>query len=400
MKKICFITSGVLPVPAVKGGAIEQLIEQLCEDNEKCPHYKFTVITKRDKNAMLLQKSFHHVQYLNFSQIVGFYYKLAWKARGFMRKITGRSFPQFHTYEFQTIQFLKKHCMEFDLVIAEGCDLDMLFSIARYVGKGNLCLHLHGDLTANPDCDNAFGYLISVSDFIRRSYLSTSASMPVEHTYVLLNGVDGKRFQKALTVKEKKIIRSQLGFSEDDFVIVFCGRIVPIKGVLELIHAVISISNPKIKLLIIGSSNFGNGNLNKYSLEVQKISEQNPQRIVYTGFIDNKDVYKYYRISSIGAVPSLWNEPCALVSMEMMHSGLATIATRVGGNPEIFTEETTIFIPFDSEVENNLKMSIIRLYNNTELCITMGQRALERAKNFTREIYYRNFCEIVDEILT
>lgn len=38
MKNICFITSGVLPVPAVKGGAIEQLIQQLCEDNEKNPH--------------------------------------------------------------------------------------------------------------------------------------------------------------------------------------------------------------------------------------------------------------------------------------------------------------------------------------------------------------------------
>lgn len=29
MKNICFITSGVLPVPAVKGGAIELLIQQL-----------------------------------------------------------------------------------------------------------------------------------------------------------------------------------------------------------------------------------------------------------------------------------------------------------------------------------------------------------------------------------
>ena len=329
----------------------------------------------------------------------GLYYKLAWKARGAMRKITGYSFPQFHTYENLTLRYLKKYGSNFDLVIAEGCDMDMLFAVSNMVGKEKLCLHLHGDLQANSDCDRAFGYFIGVSDFIRKNYLSTSKMMSIKNSYVLLNGVDEKRFQKKLLNEEKKGILSSLGFSKEDFIVVFCGRIVPIKGVLELMHAILAISNPNIKLLIIGSSNFGNGNLNEYSREVQKISLQYSERIKYTGFIPNEELYKYYNIASVGVVPSLWNEPCALVTLEMMHCGLPTIATKVGGTPELFTDKTTLFIPFDSDVVNNLEKSISYLYDNIELRNKMSQEAFKRAKQFTREIYYNNFCKIVDSIV-
>ena len=190
-----------------------------------------------------------------------------------------------------------------------------------------------------------------------------------------------------------------MGFADDDFVVVFCGRIIPVKGVLELMQAILKIDNPKIKLLVIGSSDFGNGNLNDYSKKVQKVSLENTDRIVYTGFIDNADLYKYYQLSSIGTVPSLWNEACALVTLEMMHCGLPTIATKVGGNPELFTDETTIFIPFDDHVIENLRSNIVRLYENKDLCKQMSEKALERATLFTREIYFSNFCKVIEDIL-
>ena len=44
MRKICFVTCGALPVPAIKGGAIEQLIELLINENERTPKFEFTVV--------------------------------------------------------------------------------------------------------------------------------------------------------------------------------------------------------------------------------------------------------------------------------------------------------------------------------------------------------------------
>lgn len=216
---------------------------------------------------------------------------------------------------------------------------------------------------------------------------------------MLLNGVDANRFRKPFPKEEKLALRHQLGFAEDDFVIVFCGRIIPVKGVLELMQAILKIDNPKIKLLVIGSSDFGNGNLNDYSKKVQKVSLENSNRIVYTGFIDNADLYKFYQLSSIGAVPSLWNEACALVVLEMMNCGLPTIATKVGGIPEFFTDETTLFIPFDNHVVDNLCANIIRLYDDESLRKQMSEKALERATLFTRDIYFSNFCKVIEDVL-
>ena len=400
MKKICFITSGMLPVPAVKGGAIEQLIQQLCEDNERTPRFEFTVLTKKDEEAMAAQRNFRYTHFENYVQLGGLYHKLAWKARGAMRKLTGKSFPQFHTFEFQAFRYIKKEGRKFDLVIAEGCDMELMSSISRLVAKEKLGLHLHCELFADKRCDMTFGHFIAVSDFVRRAYLSTSKAMPVEKSHVLLNGVDAKRFNKPFSDEERLALRHKLGFADDDFVVVFCGRIIPVKGVLELMQAVLKIDNPKIKLLVVGSSDFGNGNLNDYSKEVMKISAAHADRIVYTGFISNTDVYKYYRLSAIGTVPSLWHEACALVTLEMMNCGLPTIATKVGGMPELFSDETTLFIPFDEHVVENLRTNIVRLYEDGELRCRMSGKALERATLFTREIYFDNFSAVVEDILT
>ncbi len=309
MKKICFITSGMLPVPAVKGGAIEQLIQQLCEDNERNPHFELTVVTRKDPVAIAGQQPYKHTRFENYVQWGGLYHKLAWKGRGLMRKLTGHPWPQFHTFEFQALRYIKKNHRNFDLIIAEGCDMELMRCISRCVDKEKLCLHLHCELFANKLCDSTFGHLIGVSDFVRKAYLSTSEVMPEEKSQVLLNGIDAGRFNKPYSDEEKMVLRHKLGFADDDFVVVFCGRIIPVKGVLELMQAVLKIDNPKIKLLVVGSSDFGRGNLNEYSKEVRKISAANADRIVYTGFIDNTDLYRYYRLSAIGTVPSLCHEP-------------------------------------------------------------------------------------------
>ncbi len=43
--KICIVSSSALPIPAVKGGAVESLVNLLCEDNEIEKKLDITVIT-------------------------------------------------------------------------------------------------------------------------------------------------------------------------------------------------------------------------------------------------------------------------------------------------------------------------------------------------------------------
>ena len=52
-KKIAVVTSGFLPVPATKGGAVENLIFNLIKENEKNEKFEFVVFSIYDKSAQV-----------------------------------------------------------------------------------------------------------------------------------------------------------------------------------------------------------------------------------------------------------------------------------------------------------------------------------------------------------
>ena len=63
---ICIIGPKGFPVPAVKGGAVETLITNFIEENEKRQKIFIDVITIYDKSAVDLKKSY---QYTNFIDV-------------------------------------------------------------------------------------------------------------------------------------------------------------------------------------------------------------------------------------------------------------------------------------------------------------------------------------------
>ena len=58
MKNIAIITSGFLPVPATKGGAVENLIVNLLNENEKNKKIKFEIFSIYDQDALNKSKKY------------------------------------------------------------------------------------------------------------------------------------------------------------------------------------------------------------------------------------------------------------------------------------------------------------------------------------------------------
>lgn len=400
MKTICFVTSGALPVPAVKGGAIEHLVQQLCEDNERNPQFNIVCITHANHEAEKLQESYIFTHFINIHTWGHFYYRMVWKIRGLMNRLSNYSYPRLHIYERRAHNYLMRHAKDFDLIIAEGCDMQLLDAFARKHGTKRICLHLHAALQACPTYDNIYSSLLAVSKFIKTNYSTTSSVMTDNNAFILMNGIDTNKFQKEISVSEHHQIRKRLNFTDDDFIIIFSGRIIKEKGIKQLIEAIISIPETQIKLLIMGSSNFGKGNEGEYSKEIQYLSQRHMNRIRYIGFINNSETYKYYKIADIGIIPSMCNDSCPLVVFEMMASGLPTVATRVGGIPEIASEETTLFIENDSRIVYSIKDSILRFYNAPHLRQQFASAALKRSMLFSRETYFDTFCKHIRKIIS
>ena len=85
--------------------------------------------------------------------------------------------------------------------------------------------------------------------------------------------------------------------SENDFVVLFCGRLSKEKGCLELIKAVERV--PDVKLLIVGGENFSSNARTEYVECLYNEAEKIKDRIVFTGHIKHSEVIRYYIILPI-----------------------------------------------------------------------------------------------------
>ena len=121
----------------------------------------------------------------------------------------------------------------------------------------------------------------------------------------------------------------------------FVGRLVPEKGAHFYVDALKLIAEkyPKWVFGIIGSYRLGdNENSNLYANQVIKKFKEIGSQAQFYGFKDHRFVEQKMKKASIIVVPSLWQEPFGLVVAEAMSNGLCTIASKVGGIPEILED--------------------------------------------------------------
>ena len=71
--KIAIITSGILPVPAVQGGAVENLIDFYLDYNERKKLHDITIFSVYNKQVKLhpsLRSKINHYKYINTDSIL------------------------------------------------------------------------------------------------------------------------------------------------------------------------------------------------------------------------------------------------------------------------------------------------------------------------------------------
>ena len=238
--------------------------------------------------------------------------------------------------------------------------------------------------------------MIGVSEFVVREY-ERACQIPVK-THLLKNAIDVARFNQSVPEEQKQSIRSRLGLSEQDFVILYVGRIMEIKGVLELMQAVIGLKDAHIKLMIMGSANSGKWAFSSYERKVKKLAAQNRDRIIFTGYVDNEEVYQYASVAHVQCLPTLVEEAAGLVLLEAMAGGLPLIVTKTGGVMEYVDSDTALLIERENVVEE-LQKAILYLKAHPEVRKQMSEKAKMESRKYSEAIYFENFVKIIDDIM-
>lgn len=389
--KIAILTSGTLPIPAVQGGAVENLIDFYLEYNNQHRLHDITVYSiwhPDEKRLPALKSDVNHYRYI---KIDGWWHRLR---KHIIRK------QQLHGYYHYTIEYflheiIKKVKSEhYDFIVIENRPGFILNLERQIVTK--YVLHLHNDfLNQNTkyakEIYNSYHRIINVSDFITNRV--NKVGTICEKGMTVYNAIDTCLFFQAVAIK-----RSILGLTKDDFIIVYSGRLNKEKGILHLIQAVKTLNNIlNLKLLIIGGSSYGKSQRpTPFTELLMKESEPIKDKVIFTGFINYVEIPSYLKTADIAVVPSMWEEPFGLTVVEAMAAGLPLITTRSGGIPEICEGVATIIER--ENIVDNLAAAILELYDHPEKRKQMAAASLERSKLFDKETYAVNFFKALDSI--
>lgn len=353
--KILMICTEKLPVPPVRGGAIQTYIQGI--SGKLGQKHDLTILGTTDSSLPLVE-SRDNIQYV---------------------RIDGQQI--FEIYAEKVISFLRDE--SFDLI--HVFNRPRLIPLIRQVAPDSrLILSMHNDMfntnkILHDDAISAIAEverIVTVSDYVGNtiSNLYPQAAGKVQTIYSGVNLEDFVPWETSNTATQIRQKLRKENNLEDKTVILFVGRLTPKKGTDLLIQALKEVhsSNPKIALVIVGGTWYSVDRVTDYVAFVRALAERVPFPVITTGYVSADNIHQWFWAGDIFVCPSEWQEPLARVHYEAMAAGLPFITTARGGNPEVVIEENGLVVQKPEDpVEFAEKINI--LLSDPKLRQRMGQ---------------------------
>ena len=174
--------------------------------------------------------------------------------------------------------------------------------------------------------------------------------------------------------------------------LLFVGRIEPIKGLDCLVAGCEELDRRGIDFTLAIAGKGSSTYLNQLKQRIQRAGLQN--RIEWIGSVPREKLFSLYSQHHILIVPSI-NDPCPLVVLESMASGLPVVGSNVGGIPMMVEAgETGFTVPAEDPLA--LSNAISKLGQDRTLLAKMAVNSVERAKLFSWERNVEGLSEMID----
>lgn len=183
------------------------------------------------------------------------------------------------------------------------------------------------------------------------------------------------------------LFRESIGIQSDDFLVVCISKLVHTKGQDRLLEVVSSISD--VEFAIVGGEVDGH---KQYARQLAKRASSIPN-VQLTGFYP--DITEVLHSADIVVHVPRNDDPFPGVVLEAMISGNPVIGSNTGGIPEQIIDGETGYLISKRGGEEDLKKYIRMLYNNPDLCQSMGEKAKEIAyETHDPEAYFKSISQL------
>jgi D-inositol-3-phosphate glycosyltransferase len=144
---------------------------------------------------------------------------------------------------------------------------------------------------------------------------------------------------------EKEFARNYLGFNGNE-IILFVGRIVPIKGIDKLLMAMTYLEKrEKIKLVVIGGDQHCEEEVKRLKALTKRLDIDDS--VDFLGLVEQEELPYFYSAADLCVFPSYY-ESFGLVALESLACGTPVVATQVGGIEGVIREGETGYILKDN----------------------------------------------------
>jgi L-malate glycosyltransferase len=195
---------------------------------------------------------------------------------------------------------------------------------------------------------------------------------PADRLIVLPNGIQCPPLR---TAAAKRATRRALGVPGDGPLVGVVARMARPKGLeyfVEAAHAVLE-RVPDARFVMVGDTRVDP----EYRDQLKRLSDRLglQDRLFFTGF--RSDIPDIVSALAVSVLPSIGGEGLSNSLLESMAAAVPTVATSIGGNPEVVVDGVTGLLvpPKDSAA---LARAVCRILESPRLAASMGQAARRR----------------------
>ncbi|MBN1795968.1 MAG: glycosyltransferase family 4 protein [Sedimentisphaerales bacterium] len=263
--------------------------------------------------------------------------------------------------------------------------------ISRYISigehKGKLLYWVY--VIAQSILDWKSSKIVALSNAVKE-YLIKRHWLSEDKIVVIHNGVDPEKFDVSV---DRRQYRLKLGLNPDILTICCVARLEPIKGINYLVEAAKKVIDRghNVQFLLVGGGSMRNS--------LQQLAQQMgiDDKVIFAGF--RADIPEILNVSDVFVMPSLSEGLCFAI-IEAMAASKPVIATRVGGIPDVISNEEVGMLvhPKNSDA---IASALERMLPDEKLRREMGEKARMHIRdNFSNEAMvlkyqhlYEQFCD-------
>ncbi len=303
------------------------------------------------------------------------------------RKLAGWRHLRQQAYGARVVRAIRQAGLQDRPLILHN-DPELAVLLRRRFPHAFIVHHFHNQIDSAPVFRRRFpaaaNVVTAVSDFTGR-WIEDCYGLARNSVRTIHNGVDCEHFAPAPGG------RSGLP------VINFVGRTGIEKAPDLVLKAAAKLASNGLKfgVQILGSNHWDRLEMDAYQRELQSLAEGLESQGIAVrrpGHISRPALPGELRRAHIHVVPSRWDEPFALTILEGMACGLATIASRTGGAPEVVGDAGLLF---ERDDVDGLAETLARFIGDADLRADYARRGRARAEEFSWDRTWEGFRNVM-----